>query len=61
MEKNNKKIAEMNKQKIYCEVKNCSYNNGECVCNAEKVSVGPGYARSCTDTVCATFKSKNND
>ncbi|MBQ3099547.1 MAG: DUF1540 domain-containing protein [Clostridia bacterium] len=43
---------------IVCDVNNCRYNDGECHCMAEKISVGPSYANSCTDTVCATFVSK---
>ena len=42
---------------INCDVKNCAYNDGENHCTAGKIAVGPGYATSCTDTVCATFKS----
>ena len=41
---------------ISCNVGNCAYNDGECHCTAEKISVGPSFAKSCTDTVCATFK-----
>lgn len=43
---------------IACSVKNCKYNGGEGYCTAESVSIGPGYAESCTDTACATFKKK---
>ncbi len=40
---------------IACNVGNCLYNDGECRCTAGKISVGPSYAKSATDTVCATF------
>ena len=40
---------------VSCNVCNCAYNDGECHCRAEKISVGPSYAKTCTDTVCATF------
>ena len=43
---------------VTCDVKNCTYHDGECWCCAEQISVGPSFASSCTDTVCATFKSK---
>lgn len=42
---------------IKCDVKNCAYNDGKNHCTADHIAVGPGYATSCTDTVCATFKS----
>ena len=45
-------------QGITCDVKNCQYHTGDCHCTAEKINVGPSYATSCTDTVCATFKQK---
>jgi len=44
---------------IVCNVKNCFYHDGECNCLAERIAVGPNYASSCTDTVCATFKPKS--
>ena len=43
---------------VNCDVKNCAYPDGECYCCADTISVGPSFATSCTDTVCATFKSK---
>lgn len=42
---------------VACSVKNCIYND-DCRCTALKINVGPGYATSCTDTVCATFKAR---
>ncbi len=45
-------------QKIFCNVKNCEYHGEDCTCHAERIAVGPNYASSCTDTVCATFKPK---
>ncbi len=44
---------------VSCDVTNCVYHDGSSVCTAEKINVGPSYATSCTDTVCATFKQKN--
>ncbi len=43
---------------VTCDVKNCCFHDGESYCTASKISVGPSFASSCTDTVCATFKSK---
>ncbi|MBE6631134.1 MAG: DUF1540 domain-containing protein [Ruminococcaceae bacterium] len=43
---------------IRCDVKNCAYHDGELFCTADKVSIGPSFANSCADTVCATFKEK---
>ncbi len=43
---------------IICDVKNCSYHDGDNYCTADKIAVGPSYATNCTDTVCATFKQK---
>jgi len=45
-------------QGISCNVKNCVYHDGDNYCTADRVSVGPSYATSSTDTVCATFKEK---
>ena len=44
---------------IGCDVKNCVYHDGECYCTANKVSIGPSYATSSSDTACATFKEKS--
>lgn len=41
---------------IVCDVKNCVYNDGDNCCMAGKIEVGPSYATSSSDTVCATFK-----
>lgn len=43
---------------ISCDVKNCSYHDGDSYCTADQIAVGPSFATSCTDTVCATFKQK---
>ena len=45
---------------IVCDVKNCQYHAGDCHCTAEKIAVGPSFATSSTDTVCATFKPKKD-
>ncbi len=43
---------------IYCDVKNCVYHDGEKVCTAGGITVGPHFAVSSNDTICATFKGK---
>ena len=44
---------------VVCDVKNCVYNDQHSYCTAEKIAVGPTYATSCTDTVCATFRQRS--
>ena len=44
---------------ITCDVRNCVHHDGDNYCTAAKISIGPSYATSCTDTVCASFKQKN--
>ncbi len=41
---------------IRCDVKNCHYHQKDDSCSAQEVSVGPTFANSSADTVCATFK-----
>lgn len=43
---------------IICGVMNCRWHDGISRCKAESVQVGPGYASSSVDTVCATFEPK---
>ncbi|MBQ7355606.1 MAG: DUF1540 domain-containing protein [Clostridia bacterium] len=43
---------------IVCRVQNCAYHCGDCTCTANRIAVGPTYASSGKDTVCATFKPK---
>jgi hypothetical protein len=43
---------------IFCDVKNCVYHDGDAYCTADRIAVGPTYASSTSDTVCATFKAK---
>ncbi|MDD2361886.1 MAG: DUF1540 domain-containing protein [Oscillospiraceae bacterium] len=44
---------------VYCDVKNCTYHDGENICTANKIKVGPSHAISSIDTICATFKAGN--
>ena len=57
-EEDEKKNKKKNKG-VSCDVKNCTYHDGECNCTAEQIAVGPSYASCCTDTVCATFRPKS--
>lgn len=59
MERNDNCCREINKG-ITCDVKNCQYHEGDCHCTASKIAVGPSFATSSTDTVCATFKAKKD-
>ena len=42
---------------VKCDVKNCVYHDGKKNCSAEKIDIGPTFAVSSNDTICATFKS----
>lgn len=41
---------------ISCDVRNCEYHQEGHKCVAREIKVGPGYATSSSDTICATFK-----
>ena len=43
---------------ISCDVKNCQYHEKENCCTAGEIAVGPSYAHSSSETVCATFKPR---
>ena len=45
---------------ISCDVNNCYYHDGTCYCTAEQINVGPSNAITSSDTLCATFKPKEN-
>lgn len=55
---NNNSAVPQHIRGITCDVKNCTYHDGDNYCTASKINVGPSYATSSTDTVCATFKEK---
>lgn len=42
---------------ISCDVGNCVFNTQN-LCTAKIIKVGPQYAASSADTVCATFKPR---
>jgi hypothetical protein len=41
-------------------VTNCVYHDCETHCTAKEIAVGPSYATTSQDTVCATFKQKKD-
>ncbi|MBQ4043874.1 MAG: DUF1540 domain-containing protein [Clostridia bacterium] len=43
---------------VACDVKSCSFHDGDCYCTAERISVGPSFASTSGETVCATFKPR---
>lgn len=47
-------------KRISCAVKNCEHHDGNCACMAENITVGPSTACCCKDTVCATFKKRDD-
>lgn len=40
---------------IHCDVASCAYHDGSNYCTAANVKIGPSYAVSSTETICATF------
>ena len=42
---------------IKCTVNNCCYNQGK-RCTADEIFIGPHFAASSADTICATFQRK---
>ena len=45
---------------IKCNVKNCYYHDCDTYCTANEIAVGPQSAHSSGETLCATFKPKEN-
>lgn len=43
---------------VSCDVKNCVHHDGDDKCTAGQITVGPSYATTGSDTVCATFQPK---
>ena len=43
---------------VSCDVKNCVYHDEYDRCTADRIAVGPTYATSSSDTVCAPFRPK---
>ena len=44
---------------VVCDVKNCAYHDGDSFCAAGRIAVGPSFAKTAGETVCATFKPKS--
>ena len=47
---------EKKNKSIVCDVRNCVYHDKDNHCTASQIAVGPSYAQSSSETVCATFK-----
>ena len=45
---------------IKCNVSNCEYHDKDDHCMAKQIEVGPHYANTSNDTVCATFRADKN-
>ncbi len=60
MKTGNRNCCEKINAGVNCDVKNCVYHRGEYSCIAEKIVVGPGFATTATETICATFKAKRD-
>lgn len=44
--------------KVHCDVTNCVYHDPDCICTADKINVGPSFAVTSSETICATFQDK---
>ena len=44
---------------IHCDVKNCVHHGADTYCTAEEIQVGPGRANTSSETLCVTFREKN--
>ncbi|MGM9653459.1 MAG: DUF1540 domain-containing protein [Eubacteriales bacterium] len=44
---------------VACDVRNCAFHDGENCCTASRIAVGPSFAVTSGETVCATFKPKS--
>ena len=45
---------------IKCNVESCYYHKQETYCTAKEIAVGPRAAETSGETLCATFKPKEN-
>lgn len=45
---------------VKCNVANCEFHAKDDFCGAREIEVGPHYANSSNDTICATFKANKN-
>lgn len=44
---------------VVCDVKNCMYHDGDSYCTANRIAVGPSFASTSGETVCATFRVRS--
>lgn len=58
MENNKQGCCSKHLKGICCDVQNCYYHDCETYCTAEQIAVGPRSADSSAETLCATFKPK---
>ncbi len=58
MQRREREIEAPKARPIICGVMNCVHHDGISRCTAERVEVGPFYAKASSDTVCATFAPK---
>ncbi len=45
---------------IKCNVQNCVYHDRDTYCTAGEIAVGPQNANASGDTLCVTFRPKEN-
>ncbi len=43
---------------VVCDVKQCAHHDGDSYCTAQRISIGPGFAKTSGETACATFMPK---
>jgi hypothetical protein len=43
---------------IGCDVMNCYYHDPSNYCSAEQINIGPKNAETSAETICSTFKPK---
>lgn len=43
---------------LRCDVSSCAYHDGTNFCTAREVKIGPSYAVSSTETICATYRPR---
>lgn len=43
---------------VRCDVESCAFHDGVNYCTAEEVKIGPSYAVSSTQTICASYRPR---
>ena len=59
-EENRKECGCKHIKGIHCDVQNCYYHDADTYCTAEQIAVGPNCAGCSGETLCVTFKPKEN-